>query len=337
MTRILYGVPTYSLEEILNNFMVQQGNNRRSHYADYMITAQQVWQQLFRETIWEVRQIVLDVDKENHTITLPAGMDRFISISVVDYHGNMQPITYDPNLNTLVVKCHQRKCSCQTCQGQDSMCDAIDSITMRQYPVIINTITYYQRVWNKKCDTGILEISETPYQDGTEITYRTSEKLICEMEMDEKGCILPTAPNRELFEHHFGCFLLDCFKKVCHDWHHRERVSIPPDFSFYGFYKPDATCDNVIHLKHVKADKVIVSYQPAPNFVDSEVMVPQYAQEAMMYGLHHFTTRFRNNISVGEKREAQLNFKKAQTALFGFMYPINLAEFIKLPARKRLW
>lgn len=336
-TRILYGVPTETLEEVLNLYLVQQGNSRRSHFADYMITAQEVWEQLFRGTIWQVRQVIADVDQDKHTLQLPRDMERFLSISVMDHCGDLQPLTYDPNMNTLEVLCHKKTCSCTECNGEGSMCDAIDSLTMREAPVVIDTITYYERIWNRKCGHSIMEVRETPAKDGDEITWVTSEKLICDVDVDEKGCIKPTEPNRQLFDHHFGLFLLDCHRRLCDDHHLRCRTQIPPNFSYYGFYKPDATCDGIIHLKHVKADKVIVSYQPAAGITDGQVMVPKYAKDAMMYGLFYYSVRFRTNVSIGERREAENNFKMAVRKLFLFMFPISLEEFTKLPSRRRIW
>lgn len=325
MQRTIYGVPAKSLDECLDLFMIEQGNSKRSHYLDYMITIHSVWQELFRKTIWDIRQIVVDVDKVNNTVTLPEGIERLISITVVDKNNNMQPIVFDPNMSTVNIQCHNRTCSCETCKGENTLCDAIDSITMRIETIVLNSQIYDIRIWNKRDGASLLEVREAPYVNGDgQVEYHTTTNALYDFELTDKGCIKQTDSNVSAFLKFCGYAIPTCYKRMC------PQPILPRLQSGFGYWKPDAACQKIVHLKDVTADKVIISFQPAPGYKNKTVLVPEYGLQALMYGLYYFTMRFDKKVPRGEKRAAELDWIRKRQELFGYMHPINLDDISRL-------
>lgn len=336
--RIIYGVPTMTLQEVVREYMIQQGNHRRNHEVEYMVNSYRVWLDLFRTTIWTMQYKVLEVDKTTNTIVLPCNMERVFGISIVDECGRMRPIGYNPNMNTLQVRCHNKTCSCTTCNGEDTLCDAIDSISYRTEDVVLEGETYQKKIWNKKSGCNLVEVMEVPAVDGDTVSYITQERVVCALDVDTNGCIKPTLANRELIETHCGCYISSCQQKVCFQEKNPDGPALPANFNDYGHYKPDAICDNIWHLKDVKGDKVILSYQVSgESDVNGQINVPLYAIQAVKLGMRYYGMLFKNNTPLSQKREAERDWNMARRELFLYMNPININEFMRLPTRVVKW
>lgn len=335
-------MPTQTLEEVVREYMIQQGNHRRNHEVEYMVTAYEVWLELFRTTIWTMQYRILDIDKSTNTIEIPCNIERVFGISVMDECGDMRPIGYDPNMNTMTISCHSKTCSCNSCNGEGTLCDAIDSISFRTETVLINDEPYEKKIWNKKVGCSLVEVTETPAWeadgDAGEVVYVTQEKVVCEFEVNTAGCITATEANRTLIEQHCGCFIPACQQDMCYKQQNTDPPALPKNLNDYGYWKPDALCDGKWHLKDVKADKVILSYQVgATTDADGQINVPLYAKNAVKFGLKYYGLAFKQNASESAIDKAEKRWVKEKRKLFMYMNPINIYEFTRLPMRPVYW
>lgn len=343
----LYGVPAVTFTEAVDNFMAMQGNVRRSHYPQYLVTAKTVWEKMFKESIWEIKQEVVNVKVDSHkkkTFRLPCNMLRLLAISVVDKHGNLQPLAVDNNLNTLEIKCHPKTCSCTKCNGCETYCDAIDAITVRYESILLNNgQTYEKTIWTKKCGCDIIEVAKIPVWQDDALTWIETERTICDLEVDTNGCIKATEPNRKKLYDYFGWYP-SC---VCNNLYNNLPVkhhdcipdlAAPQTINHYGYYKADADDPQLIHLHHSKAEQVIVTFQLAGAVNErGTLMIPKYALECFYFGMNYFITVFDKVTPANAKFLAEKSYDKAYRALLIFMNPIRMEEFLRLPSIPITW
>lgn len=334
MERFIYGTPSLTLSEVLDNFFALQENDRRRHYMSYMVAAKWAWKEIFRRTVWTVMQRYVEVNPDDNTFVFPNGVLRLINISIVDDCNNLKPLSYNANINTLKLQAAPVKCSCSACKGSGTICDAMDYISVRTEDVVLEDGTYIKRIWNKKCENGDLaEVTETPYWDAeaAEVKIDVQQKALCKLDLDDKGCIKSTDHNQQLIINHCGCFIISCHKKMC-------DTIVPLEKNHAGYYKEDAEQPNKFHLVGVKAKHVIVSWQSnGDNLNGGEVMVPEYAVQALFFGIAHFHTAFNTMASQLDKRSAKADFVGEHKKLKMFMNPVNVTEFMNLSNLTMKW
>lgn len=345
-TQMLFGVNTYSLSDGVDIFMSMQGNVKRSHFLQYMVTGQTVWEHLFKNSIWAIHQQVVNVTTDSHgkkTFRMPDNIMKVLSISVVDKHGNLQPLTMDQNMNTLEISCHPKTCSCGTCGGKNTLCEALDSIGVRYESIVIDGQTYEKTIWTKKTGCDIIEHHVVPVKEDGVMTHTDLYKTICTLDVDTQGCIKETEPNRHKLFNHFGwyrnCFCNNFFNVVENGVHHHHPdLAMPVTHNDYGYYKPDAMDPQKMHLNHTKAEQVIVVYQPSIIKASlSELRIPEYAKECFLFGMGYFTVAFDRVTPGSMKVLAENSFTKSERALMFFMNPVRIKEFLMLPGIEIKW
>lgn len=334
--RSLYGSQILALSEVIDELMIAQGNDKRNHYFAYLTHAKWVWKDLLRKTIWSITQKLVDVP-DNKIITLPVGIDRLIGISVTDHHNNLQVILQNPNINTLKAVCAPKKCSCLSCNGNDSLCAFIDEISMRTETVHIGGFPFTKRIFNQKDERGnLIEIIETPVYDAdvstsNHVRYLTTKRIICELEVDKLCCIKPTERNRTLIFEHCGNYLKSCEGLNYHSIK-EDKVDLVPYSSDYGYWNWEANSKGKIYLSGSRAKQVIISYQTNGDCELGELMVPEYALDTVLLGIAHRQAVYAPTavISLSEKQYRQSQFLTSKTKLEQYLNPIDANEFMRL-------
>jgi|GEM_PF-3494609 len=241
--------PTYLLSECVDNYFMSRQLSKKKYYASYMVIAKNVWQKLFRNTIWAVQSqwMTLKAGDPYNYIDVPKGAQkggRIFSVSTVDHKcGLPQPLYYNNQIN-IIAKPRHRKCGCTEDCHCDGLCEAVNSFvyTTRLLFTILG-VDYYEQCWFKYCKNGdILEYCKTPtkqynnivgdggdynvdYNDDWlignppftdfQIVYTETQRKICHLETHPCGCPKETKENAELLSTHCGCQLnFDCrFKR----------------------------------------------------------------------------------------------------------------------------
>ncbi|HEU4609304.1 MAG TPA: hypothetical protein VFS31_14405, partial [Chitinophagaceae bacterium] len=291
-------------------------------------------------------------DKDTNTITLPQNMVRLINISIMDRHGNLQPIAYNPNINTLDIRCSTKTCSCG-CGGKGTYCSEADNIQATTEVVTIDGTDYNKITYTKYDGAGnmyrLIEMPTWDVQTNAVVTTELRE-LICALDVTSTGCIKVTEPNRVKLVQSCGCYIPpniygegpNCGPK-CNIGYEEVRcednVLVPPIWSDYGYYNWDAQKGDVIHLKHVKADQIIVAYQNNGQITQEECLVPEYAVEAMLLGIY-WRQRFvapQSVCSYPEKKAASIEYDNAKIRLFEFKNPMRMDAFINAQTIRTTW
>lgn len=328
-------IPALTLTEVVNQYMLQSFNDKRKYYLNYLVTAKWAWKDLLWNTVWQVKSKYVEVDKSTmpYSIPVPADMIRFLNVSEVDSCGNLQPYAIDDYMNVLEKPKSKTKCNChKNCGCEDALCDAIDSISVRLKEHLIDGNVYTEKVWNKRCDNGdLLEIREVPVKDySSELNYEVKidvqEKLICSFEVNECGCIKPTQSNLKLLVTNCGCYLTSCMAGNCDTDLHKT----PND---YGRIKIE---NNRIYIDG-NTDWVILSYQTNGECGGEEILVPEIAVDALMFGIDYRAKAFKPNVQRYEKEMSRKEYNRAKMDLQMFLNPIRIDEFMRISWQFPVW
>lgn len=332
-----FGVPVLTLSDLVSNFNLEQGNMQERYFLKNLAHAKWVWKELFLRSLWEMRQVVLQVRSDN-TIKLPNDMQGQVNITVVDRHGNKQQIGYNPNMNTVEILCPTNSCKC-SCKGVDTLCASFDSMSMSTEQIELKGEMYTKTTWVKNIGCGeIVEYTKTPVWDAESeaVIYIDGQTTLGTMEVTSTGCIKATEENRQRFRSWCGCYVALPYRDVW-NWDCRPKYDVSPMDSNYGEWNWNAAAGDIIHLKHVNADKVIVGIQSSGEVSGQEIVVPEYALTAMQFGIIHRQVAFRPGSSDSEKRSARREYNIEKTALNQFLRPINMKVVMDLQTGIPLW
>lgn len=367
-----FGAPVIPLSQVIDELHIAQGNVKHSHIASDFVHARWIWKKLFWNTLWQIQQKVIEVTdrhpedcgcnecrnqctmdwpllpksepipnpiQKEYTgrVKLPSDMVRLISISVMDKCGNQQPLAYNPYINTVDMSCPPVKCSCVNCGGNDTLCAVLDQLQVTTEDITINGTVYTKRTWIRKDERGdLLQVSNIPVlgTDGNTIVYIEQKEILCNLEVDENSCIKYTEPNRELLLNFCGCYIpwvqFGRCNKDC-------RTQLTKYESRYGEYNWDAKAGNILHLKHVKAERVIVAYQTSGEDLNDEILIPEIALEAMIAGIYWRQRWVSPAYSQVEKQESRFEFNRCKTELFKFLNPVKITDLMDIAGMSPKW
>lgn len=350
----IYGEQVVPLSKHVKEFCLKQGNMKETNLFQQLVYARWAWKELFRRSIWEVKNQVVDVDCKNHTLRLPSDCERLINISVIDKRGKLQPLTCDPGLSTIRINCIQPKCSCDKCHGEDTLCGAIDAaVTYTTETVIIQGSPYTMETWTRYSNGAIQKEIKTPsYNTATDsIVYNEEITTLCNVEVTDKGCIKRTASNMELLRDYCGCGNFDADQTGVYygAWYNPSlRDLIPQSFNNYGYWNVNAADRNIIHIfRHDDAnkhphevfgiDKAVISYQTNGEEEGQEIMIPEYAQFAIDMGIMWQQKLYNPRAGTGDKQYAQEQWRAACRKVNQHLNPIRMDDIMKLQTHMRRW
>lgn len=357
-----YGVEVIPLSDIVRSLALKQGNTKSVYYIRNLTIAAEVYKELFRKTIWEIKTVVLNVCPRKGTITIPADCERLINISVIDKYHRIKPLSYNPNINTAEIRCQKNACSCTTCNGVDTLCGAVDNITMTTETVEIQGEDYTLTTWLRYDGSGAIQKQQRiPTLDASTntVVYQETVETICNIEVNSHGCILPTAPNIDAFTTYcgYGGVINNGWDGLRCGWQtNAYRELVPASYNFFGQWNWNAACRDIIHIFHSRKrnctfinepdqcndneendiTKVIVSYQTNGETPGEEMLIPQYAQFAVELGVIFRQKKY--NPRDGDKDESALRaYRREVTSVNKHLNPIRIDDMIKLQTTPHPW
>lgn len=362
-----YGQQVHYLSDYVRKFNLKQGNVKGIAFLRTMEFASEIYKQLFRKTIWEIKTQVLTVDRKTNTITIPDDCERLINLSVIDKYGRQHPLTYNPDISTVQTTCQQNKCSCTNCKGQGTLCEAMDNITAINEDVEINGEIYQKTTYMRGDGCTIQREEHVPAWDATteEVVYVTNRQWVCDIEVNENGCILPTEPNilaLQTYCGYNGSCLNNGYNYDGLNWGYggyvNPYVSVAPNpYNFFGYFNWDAASRSIIHIfrtarnvyinKKGQCDqdcqgleneihKVIISYQTIGYTPGSEILIPDYAIMAMDAGVIWQQSLFNpNDRDRGRTNQHYFNDRKSDMAKY--LNPIRMDDIKKIQTNLRRW
>lgn len=348
----LYGEEVIPLSKVVKELCLKQNNLKETAIFQQLVYGRWAWKELFRRNIWSIKNVVLELDKHRR-INLPSDCERLINISVIDCAGILQPLTLDAGINTVKIDFVKPKCSCHNCNGDDTLCGAVESVTYATETVEIQGDDYTMETWTRYDGNGAIQQEQkVPTLDATTntVVYTTNISTICNVEVTDTGCIAPTQGNMDLLRLHCGCGNFpDSECGINYGWYYRRFNLIPQPYNYYGYYNYNAADRSIVHIfRHESAYrnaadrnnpicKVIVSYQANGESDGEEILIPQYAQHAIDMGIMWQQKLYNPRAGAGDKQFAKEQWNGARVLVNKHLNPIRLDDFAKLQTQRRAW
>lgn len=364
----LYGTPVITISKLVKNLMIEQENNNQNHYLGNLVRATNVFKDLLKDTIWSTRYKVLNIDLSDNSICMPQDMVRLYNINVVNNCGDLVPLASNPNMNTIKLLGHDKVCSCNSCKGDGTICDALDAIQVINEDLIINGYTFSKRTWIQKCDNGVIKkVTETPYPVAPfevmppNVDVITEYETLCILDVTATNCIKPTEANHLKLFRFCGCYIPLWQSQMCgrfmnplspamnltdmnpnglnlnwiHDYYCENNYFPQSD---YGYWNWGVNANEKIFLKMIRTDKVIICYQTnGDNCNGDELQIPLYALDAMQFGIIYRQMAFSPARTMGEKQGAEVFYEKAKAKLNKFLHPVSPEVLKSLQQIIPLW
>lgn len=357
-----HGVSVMTLSDVVDDFCLAQGNMRESLILAQYRHARWSWKELFRTALWSIRKAVLDVDCVSHTIRLPDDCEsnKVICLSVVDCHGKLHPLGFNTDWNTAKIKCAHTSCSCEACHGEDTLCGAIDSITAVTETVIIKGSPYTKTTYTRYSGGAVQKEVIMPTYNAltTGIDYEKTITTICNVEVNERGCIKATQPNMDVLREYCGCGnFIDSWNSFGYGWgiDNAYKELIPTPTNYWGEWNFNAADEQIVHIfghnyvNHFGHNseqentwrgsirQVILDYQTNGEAPETEILVPEYAVEAVQIGMVYRQKYLNPRIGEGDKMAAKQAWKAAKMDVVKYLNPINLNIIAALQTNPRRW
>lgn len=351
-----YGQSLMRLSDLVDDFCLKQGNRREADYLKYLVFAKWAWDDMYRDTIWNIKSVALapECKNGNTTITLPSDCERLTNISVVDKFGKLHALTPDSNFSTVEVKCQKCACSCKNCRGQGTLCAVMDNITYTTTQVVIQGTSYPLYTWVRYDGAGNLQQEQSiPTYDTATLTvvYQTIFTNLCKLETDGRGCIMPTAPNMGYLTAYCGWNDSSSWWNGWGNTYQAYKALIPSVYNYFGYWKKNAEDKQIIHLfrnqypAHYKGEHedqnggfgtIVVTYQVDSEVPDKETLIPKYAVVAVQMGMIYQQKVY--NPKDGDINNAgKYKFEAAKIKVMRYLNPIRMEVVEKLQSQARPW
>ncbi len=344
--------PSYTLNKVTELYCVHKFNDRRKYFKEYLILFQEEWKELFTNTLFITKSIFQDLkyDGVGNYVDIPLDCLRFLSLGIKTKHDRLKPLYFNPTLLT-IPKPEKKQCTCDKCDcASDGLCNSSSNLSVVTKDVVIDGTTYTEYNWVSLCKNGdVMEYREIPttkytfnpgsYDPSYDISYETGSvdsevvvytltRKLCKLEVKPCGCPLPTADNEKMFYECCGCYLnpittngKNCgkFWKNCSPWAGQCNIS---------------ACGTKIYVRNLEHfednTQLLLTYQMNGIDVDGEVLVPNYANFALMAGVEYRRMVFNDKYKPVEKQMAFYEREKQRDALVVFLNPISIEDLKSL-------
>lgn len=358
-----YGFSVMTLTDMVDDFCLAQNNMRESNIPAQYRHARWAWKELFRTTLWNIRKAVLCVDCKDHTIRIPADCERVIAISVVDCYGIIHPLSFNSDRNATRIKCLKSKCSCTRCNGEDTLCSAIDSIAATTNTIYIHDVAYTQTILTRYDGSGAVQTqTTTPTWDvsSQSVINIVQVETLCNVETTETGCIKITEANMGALRTRLGVGnFLDFWNNMGYSWGNKNAYYglIPATYNYWGEWNYNSADRQIIHIFGTGATQinhynntpvqenewrnslrqVILDYQTNGETPDTEILIPEYAVEQVQTGMFYRQKKLNPRAGSKEREDARCEWVAAQREVAKYLNPIIMENVAKLQTNPRHW
>ncbi len=354
---------TYNLAEVTDQFLIEKGVRNKKYYAGYLNAARLSWRDLFKNTIYTVLSEWQPLRKglPYNYIDVPKNMQRLFTVCLTNHCGDMVPLLYNNKVN-IIQQPKVNKCGCTACSCTGELCEDIGGLTkITKLIFTIAGVDYFETIWLKLCPNGdILEYRSVPTKkyndfvgDGGDysndysndylkenppftdytIVYQEFQKVLCNLDIKPCGCPENTTTNEEIFLQHCGMYcspFAHCLRKkeLC------TKVFENPNYNLcLGSIKLSECGTRIYYIPHPTfknqpnpklPEYLLINYQTSGEDCSSMVQVPEFALNAMFYGIDYRTSRFNNIYNFKEKQAKRELYRASQNDLILYLSPFNL-------------
>jgi hypothetical protein len=338
------------IDDVTDSLCLRSGDNLLRNKGLYLDCANDVYNDLNLTTVKMTKRELFQVNKRTHTIDMPSNNLGVFSVSVMDHHGVIWPMFLNDSLHKDIVEVSAAKnCACENQCGY-SLCNLIkgyESIVSTKSDTLPNgdpiSFTCVDRkAINKE---GFLFIeTQYPkriYTDGvwTDTVLFTENKKLCDLELDDNGCVCDTHdnecnvcnafgikntdgipfggdansfcgdPNINTWRY-FASSQLQWFGVQCGSFHHRRD-------GFKNIYNIEEGQKKLIFPHDFPFDKVLVRWYHDVDL--SDMQIPILSKQTFMTGLQYFAYEY------NEKKQGVANIfgQKYSRQKWGLFLELN--------------
>ncbi len=312
----MYQKPEYGLEPLsvfVDRFLALSFNNDRANYKNWLILAEEVFNDIHRQVIRAPKRKRVRVDKTTMTAQIPPDCAQLVEISILDCKANMRPM--DENHNKYVQPLEEKGCGCTKCSCKSPVCSNVKGdLQYVSEDIFIGNVKYQKVITTQVQENGDM-IQETlePYvvkdDEGENIVeFRTKKQYLASLDVKPCGCIEATPKNVKAVSDCCGYPVTCC---VTDDY--------PMNISANGQYKVE---DKTVFLFDSYADYVIVSYFTNGSECNTEILIPADTSLALYDGMFYYSMRWRKGQGYYEKRQAEQTYEGSKTEIMMYRNPI---------------
>jgi len=249
------------------------------------------------------------VDKINNTVVIPNDCLMLVAVGYLDDCDRLFGMWYNESIPTEIQGYTQSKCDCDTCSQENTACTLVKEIETIEETIIINGVEYTKVIRTNILNDGrIIQYSSIPTlsdgEEGEEVVFIETEKLLCTLDTLPCGCIKNTPSNKsKIVENNCSCDINRCDNDS-------------------NSFRLDIQEKLIILPRNYQKDYVVLKYVSAITNA-KDYLIPSIAMEAVLAGLKYYYET--NNQSA-------LAYTRGQNAMFHNMYK---AEMNKLKKRLR--
>jgi len=320
------------LFDVIDSLCLRSGDILRRNKGLYLDCSTDVWVDLNLTTIKMANRQLFQINKRTNTIDLPSNNLGVFSVSVMDHRGVFWPMWLNDSLHRDLVEVSAMKdCACENKCGY-SLCNLIkgyEAVVSTKSDILPDgTPVSFKCVDRKSINREGFLFSETQYPqrvytDGvwTNTVLHTESTKICQVEVDERGCVCDTHENENLLCHAFGIKNTDGipFGGDGNSFHHDPKVDTWRYYAnsqlesfgvqcgsfhncrdgFRNIYNIEEGQKKLIFPPHFPFDKVMVRWYSDVEL--NNMQIPIIAKQTFMTGLQYFASE--NN----DKKQGQAN------------------------------
>jgi len=235
-----------------------------------------------------IRRVLLHVNANTKTATLPADYNGKVFIGFIDERGIKIPLDIDTGLtNTQSITDVPCEDKCPKCNANKAICDDL-TITVETVVVVINSVNYDQTITKKLYPNGDYYLeSVIPYLDidTDTVNYRTSKEFIAHIDLTDCGCVECTDENISTIR---NC----CPDVYCNYFAPCGCADI--DNGGYSIFEDTG----LIQLsRKFKYSKVYLEYRASMLKINGQYQVPKIAFEALVEWIKYKAIQNKRNVS----------------------------------------
>lgn len=238
------------------------------------------------------RKVLLHVNKNTHTATLPLDFYEESFVGVIDDNGQKVPLRMRTDLtdtnNIDDIPCEDK---CPKCAQDKNICNEL-TITEDTILVIINNSTYEQTIIKKLYPNGDYFIeTRIPLLDinTNTVVYTTQKEFVAKLSLKDCGCIEDTPENIAVIKCNACDVYCNYFASCC---------STPLDASYQIF--PETGLIKVAN--NFNFDKIYLEYQGFLPKKNGQYQVPEICFETLVNWIKFKVVENKQNVPLGVRQ-----------------------------------
>lgn len=238
------------------------------------------------------RKVLLTVNKNTHTATLPLDFYEESFVGVIDNYGQKVPLRLRTNLtdtnNIEDIECEDK---CPKCAQDKNICKELQ-ITEDTVIIVINNSTYEQTITKKLYPNGDYFIeTRIPVLDieNNTVVYTTQKEFIAKINLKDCGCIEDTAENIDVIK-------CNAYETYCS--YYAPCCGISLDGSYQIFEET-----GLIKFSHnFQFNKVYLEYQGFLPKKNGQYQIPEICFETLVNWIKFKSVENKPNIPMNQRQ-----------------------------------